>query len=182
MKNVYSALEVLKNYYYFFFWSHCTVCGILVPQSGIEPLPPALEAWSLNHWTIRKVPVLELYDMNFSSENTNCSVLVAVMSDSVTPWTVAHQAPLSMGILQARTLEWVAIPFSSKSFQSRDWTWVSYTADRFFTVWATREALCYILCAHWSFQIKKENLLVRFFYAVLCLVIQLCLTLQLHGL
>ena len=27
----------------------------------------------------------------------------------MTPWTVAHQAPLSMGILQARILEWVAI-------------------------------------------------------------------------
>ena len=26
-----------------------------------------------------------------------------------TPWTVAYQAPLSMGILQARVLEWVAI-------------------------------------------------------------------------
>ena len=28
----------------------------------------------------------------------------------MTPWTVAHQAPLSMGFLQARILEWVAIP------------------------------------------------------------------------
>ena len=28
------------------------------------------------------------------------------------PWTVAHQAPLSTGILQARILEWVAILFS----------------------------------------------------------------------
>ena len=27
-----------------------------------------------------------------------------------TPWTVAHQALLSMGILQARILEWVATP------------------------------------------------------------------------
>ena len=27
----------------------------------------------------------------------------------VTPWTVARQAPLPMGILQARILEWVAI-------------------------------------------------------------------------
>ena len=27
-----------------------------------------------------------------------------------TPWTVAHQAPLSMGILQARIQEWVACP------------------------------------------------------------------------
>ena len=29
-----------------------------------------------------------------------------------TPWTAAHQAPLSMGILQGRILEWVAMPFS----------------------------------------------------------------------
>ena len=30
---------------------------------------------------------------------------------TVTPRTVACQAPLSMGILQARVLEWVAMPF-----------------------------------------------------------------------
>ena len=30
----------------------------------------------------------------------------------VTPWTAAHQAPPVPGILQARTLEWVAISFS----------------------------------------------------------------------
>ena len=29
-------------------------CGILVPQSGTEPEPPVLEAWSLNYWTARK--------------------------------------------------------------------------------------------------------------------------------
>ena len=29
-----------------------------------------------------------------------------------TPWTATHQAPLSMGILQAEILEWVVIPFS----------------------------------------------------------------------
>ena len=29
-----------------------------------------------------------------------------------TSWTIAHQAPLSMGILQARILEWVAMPSS----------------------------------------------------------------------
>ena len=31
-----------------------------------------------------------------------------------TPWTVAHQASLSMGILQARILEWVAMPSSNE--------------------------------------------------------------------
>ena len=38
----------------------------------------------------------------------------------VTPWTVAHQAPLSLGILQARILEWVAMPSSRGSSQPRD--------------------------------------------------------------
>ena len=34
---------------------------------------------------------------------------LSVMSDSfVTPWPVAHQAPLSMGFFQPRILEWVA--------------------------------------------------------------------------
>ena len=35
----------------------------------------------------------------------------------MTPWTVARQAPLSMGILQARILEWVAMPSSRGSTQ-----------------------------------------------------------------
>ena len=42
-----------------------------------------------------------------------------------TPWTVARQAPLSMGILQARILGWVAMPSSRGSFQPRDRTPVS---------------------------------------------------------
>ena len=33
-------------------------------------------------------------------------------------------------ILQARILEWVASPFSRRSSQSRDWTWVSCIAGR----------------------------------------------------
>ena len=58
-----------------------------------------------------------------------------------TPWTVAHQAPLSMGILQARILEWIAMPFSRGSSQPRDQTQVSRIAGRRFNPWATREAL-----------------------------------------
>ena len=41
------------------------------------------------------------------------------------------------GILQARLLEWIAIPFSRGSSQPRDWTLVFCTAGRFFTIWAT---------------------------------------------
>ena len=32
------------------------VCGILDPQPGIKPMPPALEAWRPNHRTAREVP------------------------------------------------------------------------------------------------------------------------------
>ena len=41
------------------------------------------------------------------------------------PWTIVHQAPLSVGILQARIMEWVAMPSSRRSFPPRDWTCVS---------------------------------------------------------
>ena len=38
------------------------------------------------------------------------------------------------GILQARILEWVAIPFSRGSFQPGDQTQVSHIAGGFFTI------------------------------------------------
>ena len=44
------------------------------------------------------------------------------------------------GILQAKILEWVAIPSSRGSSQVKDWTQVSFIAGGFFTIWATREA------------------------------------------
>ena len=55
------------------------------------------------------------------------------------PWTVAHQAPLSMEFFQARLMERVAIPSSRGSSWPRDQTQVSSIAGRFFTIWATRK-------------------------------------------
>ena len=46
---------------------------------------------------------------------------------------IARQAPLSVGMLQARILEWVASPFSRGSSRLRDQSRVSCTAGRFFT-------------------------------------------------
>ena len=43
-------------------------------------------------------------------------------------------------ILQARILEWVAMPSSKGSSRHRDQTQVSHFAGRFFTIWVTREA------------------------------------------
>ena len=54
----------------------------------------------------------------------------SVVSDSATPWTVTHQSPLSMGILQAKVLEWVAMPSFRGSSQLRDRPWApAWQAD-----------------------------------------------------
>ena len=59
--------------------------------------------------------------------------------DCSPPDSSAHE------ILQARILEWVAIPFSKGSSWPRDWIRTSCIVSRFFTVWATREALHILL-------------------------------------
>ena len=63
----------------------------------------------------------------------------SVVSDSATPWAAARQAPLSVGILQAGVLEWVAMSFSRGSSRPRDQTQISRIAGAFFPVSATRE-------------------------------------------
>ena len=62
-----------------------------------------------------------------------------------TRWTIACQAPLSMGILQARILGQVDMPSSRGSSQPRDRIQVSCITGGFFTISATREAK-----EHWS--------------------------------
>ena len=37
-------------------------CRILVPQTEIEPAPPALEVQSPSHWTAREVPAENIFD------------------------------------------------------------------------------------------------------------------------
>ena len=39
-----------------------------------------------------------------------CCSVTKVMSNSVTPWTIAPQAPLSMGFPKAKIKEWIAMP------------------------------------------------------------------------
>ena len=62
------------------------------------------------------------------------------------------------GILQARTLQWVDIPFSRGSSRLRDWTLVSCIASRFFTVWGTRGRLSFL----WTHSNKSRAYLCDF--------------------
>ena len=74
---------------------------------------------------------------SWTFEFTFCAVVCAYLLSHVrlfvTLWTVVRQTSLSMGILQAGILEWVAMPSSRGSSQPRDRTQVSCNAGRFFT-------------------------------------------------
>ena len=77
-----------------------------------------------------------------------CAVLIwSVVSNPLWPHGlyVACQAPLSMGIFQARILEWLAMPTSRASSQPRDQTQISRIASGFFSIWATRRAHTFTL-------------------------------------
>ena len=56
------------------------------------------------------------------------------------PWDGSPSGSSVHGILQARILEWAAIPFSRGSSRPRDRTQIFCIACRFFTVWATGDA------------------------------------------
>ena len=70
-----------------------------------------------------------------------CSAsLLSRVQLSVTPWTVAYWVSLSLGSLQARTLQGVAMPSCKRPSQPRDQPQVSRIAGGFFTNWATSGA------------------------------------------
>ena len=69
-----------------------------------------------------------------------CAQSLSYVRLFATPWTVAHQAPLSMEFSRQEILEWVAISFFRGSFQSRDQTLVSCI----FCI--GRRILCHLSC------------------------------------
>ena len=91
-------------------------------------------------WTETGIP-LGSYSNNVGWDNNGLNQeLVMEVVESVshslshvqlflTPWTVAHQAPLSMRFPRQEKKEWVAISFSRVSSQPRDWTWVIPIAE-----------------------------------------------------
>ena len=58
LSGVLLAFSFFKVFIYLCLFVGHTACGILVPQPRIKPVPPALEAPSLNYWTTREVPLL----------------------------------------------------------------------------------------------------------------------------
>ena len=64
----------------------------------------SMACYNCNSMGLQRVGCAWATELNWAKRNWSCVWL------SATPWTVAHQAPLSTGILQARILEWVLCP------------------------------------------------------------------------
>ena len=83
--------------------------------------------------------LLSLFLSPFSSPLLVCCAVLSCFSHVQlfeTLWAIARQAPLSMGIHQARILEWVAMPSSRGSLRPRDQTHISFGSPivgKFFT-------------------------------------------------
>ena len=85
-------------------------------------------------------------------------VCVLVAQPCPTLWDPTNCSPWGFsvhGILQARILEWIAIPFSRGSSWPRDRTWVSRFAGRFFTIWATGKFFGWL--EPWSFPLSLRS-------------------------
>ena len=89
-------------------------------------------------------PALDTYRSEKESELAQLCPTLCDPVDCSPPGSSVH------GILQARILEWVAIPFSRGSSWPRDRTQVSCIAGRPFNLWAIHTANLGILSANGS--------------------------------
>ena len=99
-----------------------------VKTSLVPPLT-LYETWA------KSSPILISWVLNWKGTYARaCCMLIhfSYVWLSVTPWTIAHQAPLSMGFFRQEYWSGFCISSSRGSSQPRDWTCVFCTANRFF--------------------------------------------------
>ena len=77
-------------YIYIFFWLHSRACGILLPRPRIEPMPPAVEAQILNHWTTREGPGLTI---SYKTSGFQVFLAIRVCSGAWLSRTEIHRIP-----------------------------------------------------------------------------------------
>ena len=86
----------------------------------------------------------------------NGSLIAKSCPTLATPWTVAHQAPLSMDFPD-KNIAVDSISFSRGFSQPRTWTRVSCIAGKFFTNWAgkPKQKRLGLISKHVLFHIEK---------------------------
>ena len=132
-----------------------------------------MKSLAVDHWWLIQLltPLSSLdvrgWDWNFQPSNhmvgssgdqwtsfldLKCKVKVTQSCPTLwAPMDCSPQGSSLHGILQARILDCVAISSSRESSWLRVWTQVSCIADRFFTIWATRET------QRWTYMFTKEK-------------------------
>ena len=84
-------------------------------RTSKDGLAQFLYSWNVDHWPVEKVCCMLVQSLQL------CPPLCDLM-DSSPPGSSVH------GILQARILEWVAMPSSKGSSPPQDWTCISYAS------------------------------------------------------
>ena len=133
----------LKYFIVFSIHQHASAMGIhIFPSWTPVPPPSPYHPSGSSQCTSPKLPVscIEPGPISLNVCVCVCVCVLAAQSCLTLCYTMDCSLPDSTvhGILQARILEWVAIPFSRESFQPRDQTCVSCITGRCFTIWATR--------------------------------------------
>ena len=98
----------------------------LQSPSAVTNYFPIIQLLLFSKWKFFILNSLLILYMLLLKHTQSCPTLCNPM-DCSPPGSSIH------GILQARILEWVAIPFSRGSSQFKDQTWVSCIVGRFFT-------------------------------------------------
>ena len=142
-------------------WCHSTISSSGIPFSCLQSFPksgsfPMSQFFtsggqSIGVSALASVPPMNTQDWS-PLEGTGWITLQSKGLSTVFSNTTVQSCPLLFdpmdcslpgssvhGMLQVRILGWLAISFSRESSQTRDQTWVSCIAGRFFTFWVTRE-------------------------------------------
>ena len=104
--------EMLSIFHHCISWELGLVGPIPAPTGRAWPSAPRI-------WTGPREGLAPGSNPRGTSLIGQCSGVASVLSDSATPWTVARQAPLSMGFSRQEH-EWVARPSSRASSRLRD--------------------------------------------------------------
>ena len=127
-RELYSVIAELQ-------WSHSFVRGSLQQN---EPLIKSFKIPWVSTTKETQCWALETQSQPKAAAAAKSLQLCLTLCDPIDGSPLGSPVP---GILQARILEWVAIPFLKGSFWPSNGTQVSCIAGRFFTIWVTREAL-----------------------------------------
>ena len=121
---------------------------------------PKVEKICLDMVAVAKYPKVYTYKRGDAAAKSLSHVRLCVIL-----WNCSPPGSFVHGVLQARTLEWVAMTLSRRSSWPRDWTRVSCIAGWFFTIWATRVEVIDRLCLflwHSLWQIKTKEWKIDF--------------------